>query len=164
MRKQLETLEAFIPEKVKANLMLKAFGITRIPLLFATGARVQNINDHSCKICIPFIRKVKNHLGSLYFGALAIGADACIGFLAAHKIYNSGERISLVFKSFEAKFFKRAEGPTLFICEEGESIDQMIEETLASGERVSRKINARAEVRNEVVAQFVLELSLKKKS
>ncbi len=144
--------------------MLKAFGITRVPLLFATGARVQEITDSQCIIRIPFIKIVKNHWGSLYFGALAIGADACVGLLAAHKIYNSGENIGLVFKSFEAQFLKRAEGPTLFICEQGDVVDQMIEETLQSGERVNQKIAARAEVDGEIVAEFMLELSLKLKA
>lgn len=160
MRKQLES---YIPEKSKANLMLKAFSLTRVPLLFATGARVQKITDTECVIRIPFIKLVKNHLGSLYFGALAIGADACVGFLAAHKIHHSGEKISLVFKSFEAKFLKRAEGPTLFICDAGEKIDDLIAETLDTGERAHKKIKARAEVHGEVVAEFVLELSLKAK-
>ncbi len=143
--------------------MLKAFGITKVPLLFATGARVTEIDSDHCVIRIPFIRIVKNHLGSLYFGALAIGADACIGFLAAHKIYYSGEKISLVFKSFEAQFLKRAEGATLFICEQGPEIDDMIAEALTKNERVTRKIKARAETNGEVVAEFTLELSLKPK-
>ena len=158
MRKQLENI---LPEKIKANLMLKAFGVTRVPLLFATGARVHEINETRCCIRMPFIKIVKNHLGSVYFGALAIGADACVGLLAAHKIYNSGEKISLVFKSFEAEFLKRAEGKTDFICDEGETIDALIEEVLSTGERGHRKISARAECNGETVATFQLELSLK---
>lgn len=143
--------------------MLKAFAITRVPLLFATGAKVNEINDDRCSIRIPFIKLIKNHLGSVYFGALAIGADACVGLLAAHKIHHSGHSISLVFKSFSAQFLKRAEGPTFFICEEGKKIDELIAETIASGERVHRVIQAKAVTHGETVAEFTLELSLKKR-
>lgn len=161
MRKQLETL---LPDSTKANLMLKAFGLLKVPLLFATRAHVVDIDDHSCSIKMPFSKVVKNHLGSVYFGALAIGADAAVGLLASHKIYKLNRKISLVFKSFEAQFLKRAEGPTTFICEEGLLIDQMITDTLASGERVSKVINAYALTNGERVAEFKLELSLKAQS
>lgn len=160
MRKQLESL---ISEKTKSNLALKAFGFAKVPLLFATGARVTEITGTTCKIRIPFLKIVKNHLGSVYFGALAIGADACIGFLAFHKIRKREEKISLIFKSFEAQFLKRAVGPTDFICDAGEEIDQLISQTIESGERVHKKIKARAEVKGEIVAEFTLELSLKLK-
>ena len=48
----------YVPDKIKANLMLKAFGITKVPLIFATGAHVKEISDSVCKVEIPF-RHVK---------------------------------------------------------------------------------------------------------
>ncbi len=160
MRKQLES---YLSDRTKTNMMLKAFSAMKVPLLFATGARVQRIDDQQCVIRIPFFKFVKNHLGSLYFGALAIGADACVGMLAVHKIYQRDENISLVFKSFSAQFLKRAVGPTDFVCDEGDKIDALIEAAIASGERVHKKISARAVTHGETVAEFTLELSLKKK-
>lgn len=159
----LKQLESFMSDKLKTNIMLKVFSLTKVPLLFATGAHVQDISDSSCNISMPFHKIVKNHLGSLYFGALAIGADACIGMLAAYKIEESGEPVRLVFKSFKANFLKRAEGPTQFICDEGDKIDTLLEQALSSKERVHDMILARAECQGEVVAEFQLELSLKLK-
>lgn len=142
---------------------MKAFSLTQVPLLFATGASVESINDHDCVIKMPFIKINKNHWGSLYFGALSIGADAAVGLLAAYKIRKTSKNISLVFKSFESEFLKRADGPTRFICNEGHRIDELIQRTIESGERVHKKIHARAETRGEIVAKFQLELSLKLK-
>jgi acyl-coenzyme A thioesterase PaaI-like protein len=164
MRNQLKTFLSAVPEKTKVNLMLKAFGLTRVPLLFATGARVVEISEESCIVRIPFTKIVKNHLGSMYFGTLAIGADACIGLLAANKIYNQDTKISFVFKSFEAQFLKRAMGPTDFVCDQGPEIDQLIEEAISTQERVHKKLKAHALCQNETVAEFVLELSLKVQS
>lgn len=160
MRKQLESL---LTETTRANLMLKGFSLTKVPLLFITGAKVQTIDDTHCVIKMPFSKIVKNHLGSLYFGALSIGADACVGLLANYKIRKRHQKMSLVFKSFDAKFLKRAEGPTLFICDQGHIIDQMIQQTLTSGQRITKNIEAYAMVGDEKVAHFKLGLSLKSK-
>ena len=161
MRKQLDS---FINPVTQANVLLKAFGFSKVPLLFLSGTKVVHIDSKSCRVEIPFRRVVKNHLGSMYFGALAIGADACVGLLATHKIREQNQKIGLVFKSFQADFLKRAEGHTQFVCVEGEIIDRMIQETIKTGQRVHEKIKAQAFCQNEIVAEFVLELSLKQKS
>ena len=67
-------------------------------------------------------------------------------------------------KSFNAEFLKRAVGKTTFICEEGDVIDQMIQDVLEKNERVTQVINAYAITQGEKVAEFQLELSLKQKA
>ena len=161
MRKQLESL---ISEKNKANFFLKAFTISKIPLLFITGVFVKSLEENSCTLRIPFIKIVKNHLGSMYFGALSMGAEACIVMLAVNKINQTGEKISFVFKSFKADFQKRAVGPTDFICDQGELIDELISETLETRERCHKLIKSVAKTNGEIVAEFELELSLKVQS
>lgn len=160
----IKQIDKYLQPQWKANLMLKAFSITKVPLLFLSGARVKSLDENSCHIVIPFIKINKNHWGTLYFGALAMGADACIGLLAMDKIQKSKFKISLVFKSFEAQFHKRPNGETLFICDQGPLIDELITKTISSSERQNQSILAYAVVGNEKVADFRLELSLKKQS
>lgn len=140
---------------------MRGFGFFKIPLLFACSPRVLELDGSSCRVEIPFRKFVKNHLGSMYFGALAIGADTCVGMLAMEKINESDENISLVFKDFKANFLKRAIGPTVFICNQGQEISELVLETIRSGERQHRTILASAEVNGEPVAEFELTLSLK---
>lgn len=153
----------FIPTPLRTTLIMRAFGFFKIPLLFMTSPRVLEINDQECRVEIPFRKIVKNHLGSMYFGALAIGADTCVGMLAFEKIKKSGKPVQLIFKDFSAQFLKRVEGPAVFVCAEGERIDRMIETAIKTGERVSEGIPAKAYVGEEVVSEFVLTLSLKLK-
>lgn len=157
----IKQINSYIPDVVKANLGLKAFSL-KIPLLLLSGLFVKDVTDQRCCVRLPFSKIVKNHLGSVYFGALAIGADSCIGFLAFDKIRKSNQKISLVFKSFNAEFLKRAVGPTDFICDEGEKIDKLIAKVLATGARQHKVIKAYAVTNGETVAEFNLELSLKK--
>jgi acyl-coenzyme A thioesterase PaaI-like protein len=152
-----------ISQNTKKTWLMRAFGLTKVPLLFICSPKILRLDDKYCEVLIPFRKIVKNHLGSVYFGALSIGADTCVGMLAYDKIQNSSQNISFVFKDFKANFLKRAEGDTHFICESGELIQQLIDEVLRTGERCHKTIPAKAYVRNELVAEFELTLSLKVK-
>lgn len=163
IKEKLNLISDMIPKNLKATVLMQSFGLLKVPLLFATSPRVKTLDDTTCEVEIPFSKIVKNHLGSMYFGALAIGADTCVGMLAMDKIQKSGEKISLIFKNFNADFLKRAEGKTVFICHEGERIQQMIASCISSGDRISEPIQAIAQVNGETVATFTLTLSLKKK-
>ncbi len=150
-----------VPKPIRSTFLMRAFGFVKVPLLFACSPKVLELSDSRCLVEIPFRKVVKNHLGSVYFGALAIGADTCVGMLAMDKISDSGKNVSLVFKDFKARFLKRAEGPTVFVCEQGLEVAQLLAETLSSGERQHRTILAYAKVHDETVAEFELTLSLK---
>ncbi len=150
-----------VPKPLRSTVIMRAFGLVKIPLLFACSPRVVELNEKCCRVEVPFRKIVKNHLGSVYFGALAIGADTCIGMLAMDQITASGKNVSLVFKDFKANFLKRAEGPTMFICEQGQEVAELLEKTISSGERQHRTILATAQVHGETVAEFELTLSLK---
>ena len=104
----------------------------------------------------------------MYFGALAVGADIAGGVLAMDLIRKSGRNISLVFKDFKAEFLKRPEGDTYFTCNDGKAIENLITETIKTGERVNMPLKITATVPeisgNEPVAEFVLTLSLKDKT
>lgn len=150
-----------VPKPLRSTVIMRAFGLAKVPLLFACSPRVIELNEHCCRVEIPFRKIVKNHLGSVYFGALAIGADTCIGMLAMDQISASGKNVSLVFKDFKANFLKRAEGPTVFVCTQGKEVSELLSETIRTGERQHRTILASAIVDGETVAEFELTLSLK---
>jgi len=105
----------------------------------------------------------------MYFGALAIGADCAGGLLAMNQIKRSGGQVSLVFKSFQASFLKRPESDVYFICEEGTAIRDQVRRALESEERITGPMSIQAVVKLpdgsfESVAEFILELSLKRKA
>jgi hypothetical protein len=129
---------------------------------------VVELTEARCVVRIPLRRWTKNHLGSMYFGALAIGADCAGGLLAMDQIKRSGQPVSLVFKAFQATFLKRPEADVYFICEEGAAIRDQVRRTLASGERLTEPMHIQAAVKLpdgtfEPVAEFTLELSLKRR-
>jgi len=153
-------------DKTRETLSLRWFGLTKIPVLFYFGVSVTEITKERMVVRIPLRRRTKNHLGSMYFGALCAGADCAAGAFAMHLIKQQPKHVSLVFKDFSAEFLKRAEGDVDFCCDQGIEIAELVARALASDERVERQLDVVATVpslSDEPVARFKLTLSLKKR-
>jgi len=153
--------------RFKQTLGMRLFGWLKIPPLASVRPSVVELSETRCVVRIPLRRWSKNHLGSMYFGALAIGADCAGGLLAMDQIKRSGGGVSLVFKAFQAAFLKRPESDVYFICEEGTAIRDQVARSLASEERITEPMHIQAAVKLtdgsfEPVAEFTLELSLKR--
>ena len=156
-----------LSSKTKANYYLTLFSITKIPLLWFCRPKIINISNDSIEIKIPLKRRTKNHLKSMYFGALSVGADITGGFLAMMCIQKSNRKVALIFKDFRADFLKRAEGDVHFICNEGNKISELVNKTIESGQRENMIVHIDAivpSISEDIVAKFELTLSLKDKS
>ncbi|MDH5475847.1 MAG: DUF4442 domain-containing protein [Cyclobacteriaceae bacterium] len=155
-------------ELKKAKRMLWLFGIFKIPLIGYVRPQLLELSDKRMVIKIPLRRRTKNHLGSMYFGALAIGADLAGAYQAFHLSAKAQRKTAIVFKDFKASFLKRPEGDVFFISEAGEQIQAMLEKTFETKERITESIRIDAVVdyynNPEVVAEFTLGLSVKDKS
>lgn len=153
-------------ETTRETFSLRWFGLTKILLLFYIGVSVTEISPERMVVRIPLRRRTKNHLGSMYFGALCAGADCAAGAFAMHLIKQQPKHISLVFKDFSAEFLKRAEGDVYFICDQGKEIAELVSLAAASDERVEKQLDVIATVpslSDEPVARFELTLSLKRR-
>ncbi|GAA5644781.1 PaaI family thioesterase [Vibrio proteolyticus] len=150
----------------KANLYLSLFGFFKVPLIWWCRPKILHLDERKVEVRIPLKKKTKNHLNSMYFGVLAVGADVAGGFMAMSKAESRGEKISLAFKAVEGKFLKRPEADVHFVCEDGPLIDAMLDETCRSGERVNQAVKITAVCPtlhgDEPMAEFLLTLSLKK--
>ena len=159
-------MTAFIKSETKTTWQMLLFGLTRIPLIFYCRPKVVSISDTQLEVKIKLNRRTRNHLNSMYFGVLSVGADVTGGFLAMKFIQESQSQISLIFKDFHADFLKRAEGDVHFICEDGSAIQDLIEVAEETGERQNLPLHITATVptiTHEPVATFILTLSIKKK-
>lgn len=156
-----------IPKKVRDTAILRAFGLVRVPLLFSVQPTIVELSDERAVVKVKLSRWTRNHWGTMYFGALAIGADCVVGMLAMHHIWKlKAHKVQLLFKDFQANFLKRPDGHVLFICEEGAQAKELVEAARNSRERQNLTMKARAVVEGrpeETVAEFALTLSLKRK-
>jgi acyl-coenzyme A thioesterase PaaI-like protein len=139
-------------------------GIIKIPLIFYVRPKLLKITNDSVQVKIKLRRRTKNHLNSMYFGALAVGADVAAGIYAFYCAEKVGKKVSFAFKSVKGEFLKRAESDVLFECTEGEVINKAVKESMDSGERVNKEVKVLAfNSGGEVVADFIMEISVKVK-
>ena len=146
---------------------IRLFSFAKIPLIYFCRPTVVRISEKSMEVKIKFRRGTRNHLNSMYFGVLAVGADVTGGFLAMQFIQASKSKITLIFKDFHADFLKRAEGDVHFYCEDGAAIQNLVEVAEETGERQNLALNITATVptiSSDLVAKFILTLSIKKKT
>jgi acyl-coenzyme A thioesterase PaaI-like protein len=155
-------------ERLRATLALRLWAWRSIPLISWVRPRVVEMDSERCVLKIPLTRRTRNHLGSMYFGALCIGADAAAALLGFHLLRTRGSRISIIFKDVRAEFIRRPEGDVHFACDQGRQLRELMDRAEASGERESLLVHVVATVpeifADEPVAVFELTLSVKKRS
>jgi acyl-coenzyme A thioesterase PaaI-like protein len=149
------------------TLKIWAFGWLKIPMIAFLRPTVRQLDDAQAVIRIKLKRRSRNHLRSMYFGALSVGADLAGGILAMNQIEKSGKPVSLVFGSFKADFHKRPMADVDFVCKDGAGIKDLVQKAIDTGERVSMPVTILATTPSlsgdEPLATMVLDLSLKLK-
>lgn len=149
------------------NRYLYLFGLTKIPLVFYVAPKILEFSEKHILLRIKLRRRTKNHLKSMYVGALVVGADISSGFLAFLKMKGSDKKISLIFKSLNGEFIKRPMCDCYFLCENGQQIDAMIQKSEETGERFNEfseiKVYTDYYKEKELVAIFKMEVSIKVK-
>ncbi len=137
-------------------------GFFKIPLIGFTRPKLISLDEKNVSVKIKLNRRTKNHLNSMYFGALAVGADIAGGI---HVFYFSeilDKKVSFSFKGMNAQFLKRAESDVYFSSNEGQIIKEAIEESIKTGERINKSILVTAKNESdEIVATFEMISSLK---
>ena len=148
----------------KLTWIIRFFGLTKVAMIYYCRPKVIKFTNELLEIKIPLNRKTKNHLNSMYFGALSVGADITGGFLAMPHIQDSKRKINLVFKDFNAKFLKRAESDVYFTCADGLAVKNLVEKAIKTQERqnYTLKIIAKTpKISDDIIATFNLTLSIK---
>lgn len=157
--------QAMVGPNTRATWSLRGFGLTKVPLLLYCLPSIEALDEDTCAVKIPLTWRTRNHYRSMYFGALAVGADCAAGYLATHIIEAAGGGVQLLFRDFQATFKRRPEGDTVFTCTDGPAIQQMVADARRTGERINRQVQVVATVPSrsaEPVAEFSLGLSLKR--
>lgn len=147
-------------KKMKRNLFL--LGKLKIPMLSYTGVKLIELNDNEAKVSIKLKRRTKNHLNSMYFGALAVGADVAGGIHAFYYAEKMNKKISFAFKGMNAQFLKRAETDCVFVSNDGKKVEDAVLLSIKTQERVNETTKVVAyNLANEVVAEFEMIVSIK---
>ena len=142
-----------------------SFGRFKVPLIGYLKPHLISLTDKEIVIKLKLNRRSKNHLKSMYFGALAVGADLAGGLHGFYHAERAKVNVSLAFKSFQAEFIRRPESDVFFVSKMGDAVKEMISDSQKTGQRINKPLLVAAytnyPTQPEEVARFTLELSLK---
>lgn len=137
-------------------------GFWKIPMLHYTRPKLLLIDEEHIILKIKLRRRTKNHLRSMYFGALCVGADIGAGVFTLYHADLQKLKISFAFKSMSVQFVQRAESHVRFICKDGDKLKRMIADCKETGKRQNQVVAVEAlNESNELVATFMMEASAK---
>jgi acyl-coenzyme A thioesterase PaaI-like protein len=155
-------MEAKMLRKIKWELFL--LGKLYIPILGYTKPKLIFLSEKEVRMKIKLRWRTKNHLKSMYFGALAVGADTAAGLHAFSISRAQNLKMSLAFKAVEGQFLKRAETDVIFVCKQGKLVADCLKESAKTGERINQELLIEAfNTHEELVAIFKMTLSVKVK-
>lgn len=152
-------------EKLRMSALINAYSLVNIPLLAFCTPRVIELDEDRAVARIRLDRRTRNHLGVMYFGALAMGAELSIALKCLQAISASGQKIDFIFKDFECEFHRRADGHVHFICDEAAAVQNLISLAAATSERLTETFAGYAIIpgrdSSEPVMSYKLTLSVK---
>lgn len=122
-------------ELKKLNRFIRTLSLVKVPLLGICSPKVLEMSEKTARVQLPFRFLTKNHLGSMYFGALAMGAELSIALRLLHRMQRDKVPVSFIFKDFACEFLKRAESDVHFITEQVRAVDALIDKAMESSDR-----------------------------
>ena len=122
------------------SMKLRMITWWQIPVICYCRPQIIHLDDEYCKLRIPLNWRTRNHVQSMYIGVFTVGADLTGGLLTLRSIQKRKRKVVLIFKDFNANFFKRAEKDVIFICRDGVEIDHAVQQAVDKGERINLPI------------------------
>ena len=98
-----------------ANLLMTVVLPHIIPMTAGLGLRVEEVSEARSRSRLPLTRRTRNHVGSIYFGALMTAMEVTMGMLV-FRHFPMGPYKALV-NRVETDFRARARGTVYAVCE-----------------------------------------------
>lgn len=149
---------------VNHPLKFRMFLLFRLPSAFFCGVRIREMDEKRCVVTVPYKWLSQNPFRSTYFACLSMAAEMSTGVLAMAHVYKRNPPVSMLVVKVESEYFKKAVSKTIFTCEDGGALQQIIEEGISTGEaKVFRSRSVGKNEAGEIVAEFYITWSFKTK-
>lgn len=146
-------------------LKFRFFLLKRLPAAYFSGLRVKELSGYNCSVTVPYKWFTQNPFRSTYFACLAMAAEMSTGILAMANTYKRSPAISMLVTGLEGKFYKKATGLTLFVCNNGQEITNAIHEATKTKESQSiRILSCGYNESRELICEFWITWSFKSKN
>lgn len=146
------------PSRVNLFLMLK------LPSAWFCGVRLSRIDLLSSQVTVKHRWINQNPFKSLYFAVQNMAAELSTGILLMQAIQSQNQKVSMLVIEAQSQFFKKATGRIRFECQDGQKVNDIVEQSLKTNtsQHMILFVNAFNQ-NNEKVSQFSFKWSIKPK-
>lgn len=127
----------------KLNWIVKGTSLFRVPLLSLCNPKIVSLDPTSI-VEIPLNYMTKNHVRTMYFGALAMGAELSVAAPVLNEMFLNKKKVNFIFKDVSCEFLKRADDDVRFECDHVPQALEAIEAALKTKERVNLSCKGKA--------------------
>jgi hypothetical protein len=145
-------------------IQFKFFLFSKLPAAFFAGLSIQEFTTTKSVVRVKHSWFTQNPFRSMYFAVEAMAAEMASGMLVFGQVYKRQPAISMLVVKMEVDFVKKATGVILFTCDEGEKIQEQINQSIQDGEAKTFICTSTGKNElNETVAVFNITWSVKAK-
>lgn len=148
----------------KLAWLIKGTSLLRVPLLSFCNPKLLSL-EPSSKVKLPLNFITKNHVRTMYFGALAMGAELSVAVPILNAMFIEKKPVSFIFKDFKCEFLKRADTDVIFEFADVAASRDFIEKAIQSGERENKTfpgVAYSAKNPENIFMKFEITISLKR--
>lgn len=144
---------------------MNRFLMFKLPSAFLCGVRLKDLTNHKAVVTVTHKWINQNPFKSMYFAVQSMAAELSTGALVIKRIQECGSPISMLVTNHQGRFTKKAVGKIRFVCEDGNLINEVIEQAIKinEGQTVIMK-SVGIDESGEQVSVYEFEWSLKLKS
>lgn len=154
-----------VDQLVKSRVKLRLYLLSKLPLAFMAGLRIDQMDEGGTKVSVPFNYFTKNPFRSIYFAPLSMAAELSSGLLAMSAIGRTEVPVSMLVLSMRAEYIKKAKTRIFFHCNDGQKINEAVFQSVLSNEgQTVESISIGIDENGNVVARFWFTWTFKSKN
>jgi hypothetical protein len=154
-------------DKITHPFYYRMFLLRKLPLAWLCGLKIELLEDDRSVVRIKYGYWTKNPFRSIYFACLCMAAELSNGVMAMMHVLNQPKKCAMIVVGLESEFTKKARGTIRFACNEGDKLQETIEQAMADGPQGDGrtvKIHSKGiDEEGDTVARFAITWSFKAK-
>ena len=111
---------------------MQFFLFWKLPAAWFMGIRVVHCDTQRSEVRLRYRWRSQNPFRSIYFAAQCAAAELSTGLLGLAALQGQVP-VSMLVLHIEAEFLKKAAEPLLFVCEDGQAVENCIQKALEDG-------------------------------
>lgn len=135
----------------------------KLPTAVFWRLKIKTLTLEKCEITIPYFWRSQNPFRSIYFAALAGAAELSTGLLCQLSLAGKGN-FSMLVVDLKSEFNKKANQKITFICDQGVELNDLISSLKPQEKNKITLISKGINQDGDIVAQFFITWSFKRKS